>query len=448
MFEKYQDCREEYAQVKYPGCDGKVYVSKNGQVLDVRRGAVLKRQRLDGRSVVVTDLWDGEREYLVDVLVLLAYGKLKLPTYALDYVDPFHIDENEDNFHPKNIGYRFSEPIECRDHKGFFFIPFFSNYAISREGVVKNVKNGSVVLVYIKKPSEASKRKNIKDGYAVYCLPSEMGRTSIGRHRALMLAFTWYPHNVDKLDVNHKNGVPGDDRLDNLEWATRSENNIHAVRAGLRTQNIHCYAYNVYTKEELAFASFTDCGRYFGVGAHAIIGRCDSKQIVYDGGWLFKVDKDTPWREVDTEGVARELQAQSTPTEIRSFNIYTREERIHKSIAQMAKDLGMACGQGPRHQLATGRGRPYYGYLFKHMNDDIPWPEYTEDQLDFYRENPSGRARAVLARHKDGEERLFANLQRVVEFFPDILRTPKHVCKAVDRGYNVNGWTLTYKAMP
>ena len=51
-------------------------------------------------------------------------------------------------------------------------------------------------------------------------------------HVAVATAFIPNPEN--KPCVNHINGIKNDDRILNLEWVTNSENQQHAVDAGLK----------------------------------------------------------------------------------------------------------------------------------------------------------------------------------------------------------------------
>lgn len=51
-------------------------------------------------------------------------------------------------------------------------------------------------------------------------------------HRLIAEAFIPNPEN--KRCINHKNGNKLDNRLENLEWVTHGENNLHAYRTGLK----------------------------------------------------------------------------------------------------------------------------------------------------------------------------------------------------------------------
>jgi len=44
--------------------------------------------------------------------------------------------------------------------------------------------------------------------------------------------------NSEQLEVNHKDGNKLNNRLDNLEWCTSSENKIHALTTGLKEYNL------------------------------------------------------------------------------------------------------------------------------------------------------------------------------------------------------------------
>lgn len=71
-------------------------------------------------------------------------------------------------------------------------------------------------------------------GYLRVCLTKLGIRKTLRMHRMIMLSFV--PNPLKRTDINHKNGVKSDCRLCNLEWCTRSENVLHAVRTGLKSR--------------------------------------------------------------------------------------------------------------------------------------------------------------------------------------------------------------------
>lgn len=49
-----------------------------------------------------------------------------------------------------------------------------------------------------------------------------------------LVAKSFLKNEKQKPEVNHKNGNKLDNRVENLEWCTRSENHVHAFKIGLR----------------------------------------------------------------------------------------------------------------------------------------------------------------------------------------------------------------------
>lgn len=77
--------------------------------------------------------------------------------------------------------------------------------------------------IYVKlKPSN-------RKGYRGLTLKKDDGgRKSVSQHRLVAEAFIQNPE--DKPQVNHKNGDKADNRIENLEWVTASENIKHSFR--------------------------------------------------------------------------------------------------------------------------------------------------------------------------------------------------------------------------
>ena len=70
------------------------------------------------------------------------------------------------------------------------------------------------------------KTKTSAKGYETVCLCKNGVKNDLRVHMLVANAFVSNPHK--KPEVNHRNGVRSDNRAVNLEWATRSENELHA----------------------------------------------------------------------------------------------------------------------------------------------------------------------------------------------------------------------------
>lgn len=70
-------------------------------------------------------------------------------------------------------------------------------------------------------------------GYPMVSLIDSKGKKkSFLIHR--LIAQSFIPNPDKKRCVNHINGIKTDNRIENLEWVTSKENNIHALSNGLR----------------------------------------------------------------------------------------------------------------------------------------------------------------------------------------------------------------------
>jgi hypothetical protein len=82
-------------------------------------------------------------------------------------------------------------------------------------------------------PHHGSECREIKPtldrrGYPRVCIGNRPNRKAYRIHRLVACAFIPNPEN--KKTVNHINGIKTDNRVENLEWATYSENIIHAFK--------------------------------------------------------------------------------------------------------------------------------------------------------------------------------------------------------------------------
>lgn len=93
---------------------------------------------------------------------------------------------------------------------------YYHQYLVSSDGTVINTKTGRKL-----------KSHEYRHGYLYYHIntPENPGRR-MTVHR--LMAKLFIPNPQNKREVNHKDGNKRNNSLENLEWVTRSENELHA----------------------------------------------------------------------------------------------------------------------------------------------------------------------------------------------------------------------------
>lgn len=90
-----------------------------------------------------------------------------------------------------------------------------------------------------------------KDGYLSIELWNKGKNKRCKIHRLVAIAFICNP--LNKREVNHKNGIKSDNRIQNLEWVTKSENEKHAYRTGLKYNKGEKHSQNILKENDIPF---------------------------------------------------------------------------------------------------------------------------------------------------------------------------------------------------
>lgn len=121
-------------------------------------------------------------------------------------------------------------------------VGYEGKYMVSNLGRVKSLpfvyeyNNGKSRHIFegIKKMCESGKKDGAKQGYLCTRMMDENGKSSSNMiHTLVAKAFIPNPDNLPT--VNHKDGNKHNNRVNNLEWASYSKNNQHAMDNNLKT---------------------------------------------------------------------------------------------------------------------------------------------------------------------------------------------------------------------
>lgn len=107
-------------------------------------------------------------------------------------------------------------------------------YAISNFGRIKRLCSQDIHIWACGRRYKSRKKDRIlaqkkhNRGYKMIALTKDKVKKYITIHRVVALSFIPNPEN--KRTINHINGIKWDNRVENLEWATDSENGVHSFK--------------------------------------------------------------------------------------------------------------------------------------------------------------------------------------------------------------------------
>lgn len=303
------------------------YVNGNG-VLDMRTLKFLEIIEKNNDLFVEIDFGRGLELKKLGFVVALATKRIRLPYYLWDRLDVLFVNGDSKDVRPGNLVWKFPEGGLESKIKGFFYIPGYSGYAISKNGEVWSSFVNKLISSYID-----------SYGYRIFGINPDVGKRSIsGQHRLKALAFIPYTGNVDDLDVNHIDGNKCNNDLKNLEWVSRKRNCDHAYSTGLRDDNFPTLVRNVFTGDVVRFYSIEEAGRRLGLDGETVRLRLAfGYGKVYPPGIQIKRESDSrPWVEVKDPIDA--VHSSKIPLPILVENLLTGEVKEYPSMTAI-KDI-------------------------------------------------------------------------------------------------------------
>lgn len=394
------------------GSGGKYLINNDGQIKDIKGNDIPVRLDGDGHKVVNCLGFNGLRDYRVIDLVAIQFKSFYIPQEDYVKVIAFCIDGNKDNTHASNVGYRFEGgKLECKGCPGYYYVPGYTRVAINIDGCMISTVNLRPLKWYTTQPIVS---RNIRGGYKTASVTFTKGSQSmLSRHRAMLLVFKDYPDNVDSITANHIDSVPGRDNIENLEWLSYSDNNLHARLNNQRTQQKAVLTRNVVTGEINEYHSLGECARRLGLsGAEPVRLRITKSKFgtVFSGNLQMKYKDDTrDW--IDPSEVSNE----PTSYEFIAKNIHTDEEHTFTDISQVKVIIPDYHPRPIAVRLNSGSFNSYKGYQFKKLTDERPFPLLTSKDKD--KLHPVGGYGVDARNLLTGETRSYETIRQAAKDF-------------------------------
>lgn len=256
-------------------------------------------------------------------------------------------------------------------------VPDLENYQVSNIGTVRSL-NKNKVWVY-RKPVKA---KTTLGSYLYVVYSKDGFSKQIPIHRLICKGFNGLPPTDGKrYEANHIDGNKHNNLPSNLEWLTHSENMIHALKNGLRNDNIEIEVYDILADETIKYYSIIDFSRQFAISrneAKTLISRYNKKP--YRNRWLFNINHEKIGR-INRPHFDRIVAFDYVSGKI----LYSDDAATMQYFTGVgATTILMRCGK--KKYKIKNPDQMIAGYIFKLASDKTEFPKHSKETAIISRE--------------------------------------------------------------
>jgi hypothetical protein len=279
------------------------------------------------------------------------------------------------------------------------------------------------------------------DGYVgVSVKTADKNWQTMGVHRLVAMAFYGIPADLENMTVNHIDGNVENNSVENLEWSTAEENNIHAAILNW-SGGIPSIIGKHASGEERYFNGLREASQELGKSLGEIWSAIKAGTVIENwalshNGKNAKIPETL--RRKNYSGIGR--NSQISHRAIKSLNVESKEVVFFRSLLEMAKHHSVSASHIFQCLSVPGNVKLFKRqYLIVDANCNFPY--VSDEELDCLK-NPTGRN--VLA-WSCSEKKLYI-YESASEFIRERGLSKKAVTTSLkaERIREVNGWLFVY----
>lgn len=277
-----------------------------------------------------------------------------------------------------------------------YSIPGFRRYKITRSGKIWSHHSKRYLTASPKEP-----------GYWFYTLTDDTGhRWGIGRHRILCIVFKPLEGvDIRAMVVNHIDGVPGNDELDNLEWVTYQGNAEHAGLLGLTTKCMPCQVMDIDSGEIVKYPSAIKAARALNIPKDSILYRLQhGEDRVYPERKQYRVGwSDEPW--VPHPDPEMSILEYGNVRGIHVKNLDTGEVKLFPSLTSVSVEF--AISPGSLSKRLAKEPQPWFqpNMLMKWETNRAAWRDASDKYVEY--ENSTCSKVVILVADNEANNKIF-----------------------------------------